>query len=147
MVQPCTRRNRIAPEAFNDSRWCPCAPTATAWLRGHQGVSMSSYLTASACLLGLMAPALASAQQTAPAPTPPAAAPTSPTAPPEIIAPAPDTPSTGQGVTGGKAVGGVVTPPNVDPGMTVTPPADTRQTMPVIPPPGGSGANPSAVPK
>jgi hypothetical protein len=40
---------------------------------------------------------------------------------------------------------GTITPPNVDPGMKVNPPRDSRTTTPVIPPP-GSG-NGSVVPK
>jgi hypothetical protein len=42
---------------------------------------------------------------------------------------------------------GVITPPNVDQGMTVTPPQNSGGAMPVIPPPGSSGGNQSTTPK
>jgi hypothetical protein len=42
---------------------------------------------------------------------------------------------------------GTITPPNVDPGMSVSPPARGAGTTPVIPPPGSPGGNPSVVPK
>jgi hypothetical protein len=42
---------------------------------------------------------------------------------------------------------GTIDPPNVDPNMTVHPPAHTGATTPVIPPPGSPGGNPSVVPK
>ena len=42
---------------------------------------------------------------------------------------------------------GTVTPPDVDPGMSVHPPAATRGRMPVIPPPGTPGGNQNVVPK
>jgi hypothetical protein len=42
---------------------------------------------------------------------------------------------------------GTIDPPNVDPGMTVSPPTRSGATTPVIPPPGSPGGNPSVVPK
>jgi hypothetical protein len=42
---------------------------------------------------------------------------------------------------------GTIDPPNVDPGMTVNPPAHSGTRTPVIPPPGSLGGNPSVVPK
>ena len=42
---------------------------------------------------------------------------------------------------------GTIDPPNVDPGMTVKPPARSGATTPVIPPPGSPGGNSSVVPK
>lgn len=42
---------------------------------------------------------------------------------------------------------GTIAPPNVDPGMTVRPPANGSATTPVIPPPGSPGGNRSVVPK
>jgi hypothetical protein len=42
---------------------------------------------------------------------------------------------------------GMIKPPNVDPGMNVTPPARGSASTPVIPPPGSPGGNPSVVPK
>ena len=40
-----------------------------------------------------------------------------------------------------------ITPPNVDPGMTVAPPKKDTAAMPVIPPPGSPGGNTSVIPK
>ena len=89
------------------------------------------------CAASLFAPGLALAQQTAPEmPIPP---PSAKTAPPEVIAPAPG--------TGGASGSGVITPPRVDPGIAVKPPADAQQSMPIVPPPGAPGANPNVVPK
>jgi hypothetical protein len=83
------------------------------------------------------------------APAPPTAPPGSQTVPPERIAP----PAPGGSVRGGtmsdqlsKDHGTIAPPGNVDPGMNVHP--GTRgSTMPVIPPPGSPGGNPSVVPK
>ncbi len=83
--------------------------------------------------VGSMAGGVSNAQQ----PTPPA---TPPNSPPEIIAPR-------QGDSTGNATGGVLHPPNVDPGMNIKPPADSSQTMPIIPPPGAPGGNPQVIPK
>jgi hypothetical protein len=47
----------------------------------------------------------------------------------------------------GEAHGGVVHPPNVDPGINIKPPADAPQSMPIVPPPGSPGGNPNVVPK
>lgn len=88
-------------------------------------------------------PALAqNPQMTSPAnPTVPVAPPNAPSTPPEKIAP----PS---GDMSGKLSQqkGTITPPNVDPGMMVKPPATSGSTMPVIPPPGSAGKG-SVTPK
>lgn len=42
---------------------------------------------------------------------------------------------------------GTVSPPAVDSGMAVKPPASTAGAMPVIPPPGSKGGDPKVVPK
>jgi hypothetical protein len=42
---------------------------------------------------------------------------------------------------------GTIDPPNVDPNMTLHPPAQSGATTPVIPPPGSPGGNTSVVPK
>jgi hypothetical protein len=75
-------------------------------------------------------------------PTVPVAPPNSASSPPEKIAP-PD----GDLGTNLSKRRGMITPPNVDPGMTVNPSRSGTDTMPVIPPPGSSGGNPSIVPK
>lgn len=89
-------------------------------------------------------PALAQNPQSAsPAnPTVPIAPPNAPTPPPEKIAP-PDANMSNR-LSQQK---GTITPPNVDPGMTVTPPRNGAGTTPVIPPPGSPGGNRSVVPK
>jgi hypothetical protein len=76
-------------------------------------------------------PVLAQSPQsnpTVPSVPPPAAS----TTPPEKIAPADGSASTSNRLSQQK---GTITPPNVDPGMTVTPPRDGSATTPVIPPP------------
>jgi hypothetical protein len=75
-------------------------------------------------------------------PTVPVAPPNAPSPPPEKIAPA-------TGDMSGKLSQqkGTITPPNVDPGMTVTPPRNSGAAMPVITPPGSSGGNGSVTPK
>jgi hypothetical protein len=98
-------------------------------------------------LTGLMlaaTPALAqNPQPTSPAnPTVPIAPPNAASPPPEKIAP-PDTTLSNR-LSDHK---GTITPPNVDPGMTVRPPRDNAASTPVIPPPGSPGGNPSVVPK
>jgi hypothetical protein len=108
---------------------------------------MLSRTTGSLVLAALVlasAPALA---QNAPAtpqanPTVPVAPPTPPSAPPERIAPPVDNLSNQL-----SQQKGTITPPNVDPGMTVSPPRSGTGTMPVIPPPGSPGGNQSVVPK
>ena len=42
---------------------------------------------------------------------------------------------------------GTITPPNVDPGMTVAPSQSGRTSPAVIPPPGSPGGNQSVIPK
>lgn len=43
---------------------------------------------------------------------------------------------------------GTITPPsNIDPGMTAPPPPTGARSMPVIPPPGTPGGNPTVTPK
>jgi hypothetical protein len=119
---------------------------------------MSRSLVVLLCLGVVLAAPAAEAQNPQPAPpgvTPaPVAPPNAPSPPPEQIAPP------GKDVTRGSASGttlsdklsaqhGTLTPPHsVDPGITVNPPAHAQQgTMPVIPPPGSPGGNPSVVPK
>jgi hypothetical protein len=95
-------------------------------------------------LVLLAAPAMAQNPQPAPPtnPTVPVAPPSAATPPPEKIAPA------DRGMSKRLSLQkGTITPPNVDPGMSVSPPAHTGSTTPVIPPPGSPGGNPSVVPK
>jgi hypothetical protein len=75
-------------------------------------------------------------------PTVPVAPPDSASPPPEKIAPADG--SLSKQLSQQK---GTITPPNVDPGMTVKPPRTDSAAMPVIPPPGSGGGNGSVVPK
>src|SRR3954471_14545601 len=91
-------------------------------------------------LIAIAAPALAqNPQPTSPTnPTVPIAPPSAATPPPEKIAP-PD----GDLSKNLSQQKGTITPPNVDPGMSVSPPARGRSTTPVIPPPGSPGGNPS----
>jgi hypothetical protein len=101
-----------------------------------------AYLIALAVAAG---PALAQNPQTAPPanPTVPIAPPNAPTPPPEKIAP-----SEGNNLSEHLSQQrGTIKPPNVDPGMTVQPPARGAATTPVIPPPGSPGGNPSVIPK
>jgi len=86
-------------------------------------------------------------QPTSPAnPTVPVAPSNSASPPPEKIAPADGSPN---GSMSGKlsAQKGTITPPNVDPGMTVSPPATSSGKTSVIPPPGSPGGSGSVVPK
>jgi hypothetical protein len=89
-------------------------------------------------------PALAQNPQAAPPanPTVPVAPPNAAPPPPEKIAP-PDR-DLSNNLSRQK---GTITPPNVDPGMMVTPPRDGAGTTPVIPPPGSPGGNRSVIPK
>jgi hypothetical protein len=95
-------------------------------------------------LAGAQMAALAQTPQpTNPAnPTVPVAPPNATQPPPEKIAP-PD-PDLSSRLSRSK---GTIAPPNVDPGMSVSPPARGAGTTPVIPPPGSPGGNPSVVPK
>lgn len=84
-----------------------------------------------------------SPQPTSPAdPTVPIVPPKGGSSPPEQIAPADGSLNTRQAQPKD-----IIVPPNVDPGMTVTPPRDGAAKTPVIPPPGSPGGNPSIVPK
>jgi hypothetical protein len=76
-------------------------------------------------------------------PTVPVAPPATPAAPAEKIVP----PDGGTPSNRLSRQGGVINPPNIDPGMTVNPPKSGSTTTPVIPPPGSPGGNPSVVPK
>lgn len=95
------------------------------------------------------APALAqNPQSTSPAnPTVPLAPPSAPSPPPEKIAPADPNPAGGNLSNRLSQQKGTITPPNVDPGLTVKPPRNSGATTPVIPPPGSPGGNPSVIPK
>jgi hypothetical protein len=97
-----------------------------------------------AALILAAGPALAQNPQPAnPAnPTVPVAPPNAAPPPPEQIAP-PDR-SLSDRLSRDK---GTIAPPNVDPGMTVRPPARCVGSTPVIPPPGSPGGNPSVIPK
>jgi hypothetical protein len=75
-------------------------------------------------------------------PTVPVAPPKGPSPPPERVAPSNEDSS--DRLSQHK---GTITPPKVDPGMQVNPPKNSGATMPVIPPPGSPGGNPSVVPK
>ena len=104
-----------------------------------------------AVVLGLAAgPAWAQNPQTAApqSPPPPLTSPSAPSAaPPEKIAPPATADASGSTLSDRLAENhGTVTPPSVDPGMTVHPPAQGG-TMTVIPPPGTPGGNPTVVPK
>jgi hypothetical protein len=89
-------------------------------------------------------PALAqNPQPTSPTnPTVPIAPPNAPSPPPERIAPGPGSGTMSDHLSQQR---GTISPPNVDPGMTVQP--SGRATTPVIPPPGSPGGNQSVVPK
>ena len=75
-------------------------------------------------------------------PTVPVAPPNAASLPPEKIAP-PD----GELNTGPSQRKTTITPPDIDPAMTVRPPSDTTSRTPVIPPPGAPGGNPLILPK
>jgi len=98
---------------------------------------MRGYIGIAICMASLTIPGLSHAQSAPPPaqPTPP----TTPSSPPEIVAP--------KDTMTGEAHGGVVHPPNVDPGINIKPPADAPQSMPIVPPPGSPGGNPNVVPK
>jgi hypothetical protein len=84
-----------------------------------------------------------SPQSTSPAnPTVPVAPSQVPSTPPEKIAPP-------EGALSNRLSQqkGTITPPNVDPGMMVSPPRAGITTTPVIPPPGSPGGNQSVIPK
>jgi hypothetical protein len=101
-------------------------------------------LSVTAVLL-MAAPAMAQNPQPASPsnPTVQVAPPNAASPPPEKIAP----PSGGDMSNRLSLQRGTINPPNVDPNMTVRPPAHTGTTTPVIPPPGSPGGNPSVVPK
>ncbi len=111
-------------------------------------------LTATAVIL-MAAPAMAqNPQPTSPSNQGVQVAPPSAAAPPEKIAPPSQGIPLNQGIPPNQGMSdrlsqqrGTITPPNVDPNMTVHPPAHTGATTPVIPPPGSPGGNPSVVPK
>jgi hypothetical protein len=106
--------------------------------------AMQRSITASALAAGLLTLVadLPSAWAQNPQPAPPTsqqvpvAPPNAPNPPPEKIAPG-----------GTMANHGTKKPSNVDPGITVKPPANTQGTMPVVPPPGTPGGDQHVVPK
>jgi hypothetical protein len=108
-------------------------------------------------LLGLLTcmtlPCVAGAQNPQPAPPqethPPLAPPNAPQPPPEQIAPAGRTPTTGKTTLSDKLSQqqGTLKPSRVDPDIQVPPPSHTQGTMPVIPPPGTPGGDQKVVPK
>ena len=85
------------------------------------------------------------------APSVPMAPANSPSPPPEQIAPAGKEVHADSKQTLSDKLAlqhGTLDPPHgVDPGMTVSPPAQTQGTMPIIPPPGSPGGNQQVVPK
>jgi hypothetical protein len=103
-----------------------------------------AYTLSLAALILAAAPAMAQNPQ----PAPPAN-PTVQVAPPNTASPPPEkiAPPAGDMSSRLSRQKGTIDPPNVDPGMTVRPPAQSGTTTPVIPPPGSPGGNPSVVPK
>jgi hypothetical protein len=116
--------------------------------------------TRSKLLLGFLAtvslPCVALAQNPQPAPPqvvhPPVAPPSSSQPPPEQIAPRSATGT--QSAQGSDNMSdrlsrqqGTLHPPTVDPGISAPMPSHSQGSMPVIPPPGTPGGNPSVVPK
>ena len=106
------------------------------------------------CLGVAFAAPRAEAQNPQPAPPgvvpAPMAPPNAPSPPPEKIAPAGKDTHAGNQTLSDKLAEqhGTLDPPHgVDPGMTVSPPAQGQGTMPVIPPPGAPGGNQRVVPK
>jgi hypothetical protein len=104
---------------------------------------MAHTLSLAAMILAA-APAMAQNPQPAPPvnPTVQVAPPNAASPPPEKIAP-----PAGDMSSRLSRQKGTIDPPNVDPGMTVNPPAHSGTRTPVIPPPGSLGGNPSVVPK
>lgn len=100
-------------------------------------------------LILVAVPAMAqNPQPTSPTnPTVPVAPPSAASPPPEKIAPPDGTMQNGTMSDRLSQQKGTIKPPNVDPGMTVSPPAHSGATTPIIPPPGSPGGNPSVVPK
>jgi hypothetical protein len=98
--------------------------------------------------LAAMILAAAPAMAQNPQPAPPAN-PTVQVAPPDAASPPPEkiAPPAGDMSSRLSRQKGTIDPPNVDPGMTVNPPAHSGTRTPVIPPPGSPGGNPSVVPK
>jgi hypothetical protein len=98
-------------------------------------------------------PCVAGAQNPQPAPPqethPPLAPPNASQPPPEQIAPAGRTHTTGKTTLSDKLSQqqGTLTPPAVDPGIQVPVPSHIQGAMPVIPPPGTPGGDPKIVPK
>jgi hypothetical protein len=96
---------------------------------------MRKYHFVSVCLACLVVADVAAAQPLS-EPTPPVAP---SNAPPEVIAP-------GKGTTNAPGAS-VIRPPNVDPRMSVEPPANSPESKTVIPPPGTPGGKPNPTPK
>jgi hypothetical protein len=98
------------------------------------------------CLTALLLSAVpAMAQSTAAVPP---TAPVAPSTPPNPMSPPEQVAPPGRDLSNTLSrQKGTITPPNVDPGMTVTPPRNGSATTPVIPPPGTPGGNRSVVPK
>jgi hypothetical protein len=96
-----------------------------------------------ALLAGFGLPAQAQNPQPAPpgVTPPPVAPPNAANPPPEKLAPRDDA------GTDARRHRGTITPPNVDPGMAVQPPAGSQGTMPVLPPPGTPGGNRNVQPR
>ncbi len=94
-------------------------------------------------------PAAAQNPQSAPPanPTVPVAPPNAPSPPPEKIAPSDGSAPNRNMSNRLSQQKGAIAPPNVDPGMTVSPPHSATGLTPVIPPPGSAGGNKSVIPK
>jgi hypothetical protein len=100
-------------------------------------------------MFSLIALVLAAAPAAAQNPSPLSTNPAAPVAPPHGRLPPPEriAPSNENPTDRLSQQKGTITPPNVDPGMQVNPPQNSRAAMPVIPPPGSSGESRSVVPK
>jgi len=105
-------------------------------------------------MAGVALPAATGAQTPQPAPpheTPRVAPPNTGTqTPPEMVAPADRSVDSSAGKTLSDKLSqqqGTLKPPAVDPGIHAPMPAQSKDLMPVIPPPGSPGGDPKVVPK
>lgn len=106
---------------------------------------MKRLLFCSALIVGSAAAHAQNPQSASPEnPSVPVAPQNAPSAPPEQIAPSGRNGTLSEQLSKQR---GTVRPPNVDPGMTVSPAPSAGGRMPVIPPPGSLGGNSSVVPK
>jgi hypothetical protein len=119
-------------------------------MRTHETSRLNRRSTGRATVVLLLAACLgagaASAQPSSPpssTPAPPGPTPPASPTPPEVIAPQ------GSPLAGGAKSGVIKPPTGVDPGIQSIPPVTSPapNSMPVIPPPGTPGGNPSVQPK